>query len=50
MKKTNIEHLADVYKYFVRLKPSSKELDIRPFDQPAGATYPRKGRLATERK
>lgn len=50
MKKANIEHLADIYKYFVRLKPTAKELDIRPFDQPAGAIFPRKGRYAAERK
>lgn len=49
MKKANIEHLADIYKYFVRLKPTSKELDIRPY-QPAGAIYLRKERFATERK
>ena len=50
MKKTNIEQLADVYKYFVRLKPSAKELNFRPFVQPAGAIYPRKGQFTVERK
>lgn len=35
--KPSIEHIADVYKYFMRLKPAAKELPIKIYPQPAGA-------------
>ena len=37
-KKMNIEYITDVYKYFVRLKPTAKELEmkLKMQEQPTG--------------
>ena len=39
--KPSIEHIADVYKYFMRLKPAVKELPIKVYPLPAGAIIQR---------
>ncbi len=35
--KPTIEHITNVYKYFMRLKPETKELPIKVYPQPAGS-------------